>query len=101
MKETNFLKLAKQEILYIQDKLENSSREECLDIDLLDDILYVKLEDSSTYVINKHAVMKEIWLSSPTSGAFHFAYDHKAERWVDGKQNELRELLGRELGVKI
>lgn len=100
MKETEFLKLARQEILYIQDKLENSSRED-LDIDLLDDILYVKFEDSSTYVINKHSSMKEIWLSSPISGAFHFTFDYKAQRWIDGNRNEIRELLGRELGVKI
>jgi iron donor protein CyaY len=103
MKETDFdfLKLAKQEILYIQDALENSPIEDDLEIDLLDDILYIKLEDSSIYVINKHELMKELWLSSPISGGHHFVYNPVTSRWIDAKNSELRELLSRELRVSI
>lgn len=103
MKETDFdfLKLAKQEIIYLQDALENSLAEDDLEIDLMGDILYIKRKDSSVYVVNKHELMKELWLSSPVSGAYHFGYDPAIKKWVDHKNNELRELLSRELRITI
>jgi len=101
MKESDFLKLAKQEISHIQDTLENSPMGDIYDIDMIGDILYIKFPDSREYVINKHSIALELWLSSPISGAFHFAYDHSQGRWIDSKQNEIRALLSKELGVKI
>ncbi len=101
MKESEFLKLAMQEIQYIQDALENSTTEEILDIDMLDDILYIKLTNARVYVINKHSMMKELWLSSPISGAYHFAYNPTTSKWLDKKKNDIRTLLCQELRVTI
>ncbi len=44
-----------------------------LDVDMSGGILQIELPDGGTYVINKHAPNREIWLSSPRSGAWHFA----------------------------
>ena len=44
-----------------------------LEIDLEGGILKVELPDGGTYIVNKHAPNREIWMSSPKSGAWHFA----------------------------
>jgi frataxin len=44
-----------------------------LDVDYEAGILTLKLADGRTYLLNKHAPNREIWLSSPVSGAWHFA----------------------------
>ena len=44
-----------------------------LDVDLQGGILEIVVpQGGGTYVINKHAVNREIWMSSPSSGAWHF-----------------------------
>jgi frataxin len=42
------------------------------DIDLRDGILTIDLERGGQFVLNRHAPSREIWLSSPISGASHF-----------------------------
>ena len=44
-----------------------------LDVDYESGILTLKFPDGRTYLLNKHAPNREIWLSSPISGAWHFA----------------------------
>jgi len=43
--------------------------------------LSIALEDGGKYLLNKHAPMRQLWLASPTSGAWHFAYDEAARAW--------------------
>ena len=45
-----------------------------LDIELVGGILTLELEAGGIYQINKHSPNREIWLSSPVSGAWHFAW---------------------------
>lgn len=42
------------------------------DTDLLDDTLSVSLPSGQQYLINKHRVTRQIWVSSPFTGAHHF-----------------------------
>ncbi len=42
------------------------------DVDLLDGTLTVTLPKGRQYVINKHGVTRQIWVSSPFTGAHHF-----------------------------
>ncbi len=51
-----------------------------LEVDLESGILTVELPDGATYIVNKHSPNREIWLSSPKSGAWHFALG--AEGWL-------------------
>src|SRR4030095_8508426 len=46
-----------------------------LDVEMTGGILQIELPDGGTYIVNKHAPNREIWLSSPKSGAWHFGSD--------------------------
>lgn len=68
------------------------------EVDYEGGILNVTLDAGGTYVINKHAPTQQIWLSSPRSGAWHFAQDAASGAWRDTRQGQdLRELLAGEL----
>ena len=51
------------------------------DVDLRGGILTIELDDGRQYVVNKHAPNRQIWLSSPLSGASHYAWDEAARAW--------------------
>lgn len=64
-------------------------------------VLTVKLGRHGTYVINKQAPNRQIWLSSPVSGPFRYDYIDGHWRYArDGRdmlaqlQEELAGLLG-------
>ena len=58
--------------------------------------------DDGTWVINKHAPTRQIWLSSPKSGARHYAFDAGAGQWKDTRGGpDLLALLSAELGVPL
>lgn len=68
------------------------------DVDLEGSILTIELDDGRQYVINKHAPSREIWVSSPVSGAAHYAYDLEAGAWVSTRDaSVLTEMLSAEL----
>ncbi len=55
-----------------------------------------------TWVVNKHAPTRQIWLSSPRSGARHYAYDAAAGQWRDTRGgDDLLSVLSAELGVAL
>ena len=69
-----------------------------LEVDLESGILTIELETGAQYVINKHAPMRQIWLSSPFSGAAHFDYDETGQAWISTRGGEkLTDILGSEL----
>ncbi|BBK40109.1 protein CyaY [Allostella vacuolata] len=72
------------------------------DGDLQDGILTLEIDGVGTFVVNKHAPNREIWLSSPCSGAWHFARDEAAGRWVSTRGAEtLEAVLSADLGAAI
>jgi frataxin len=72
-----------------------------LEVDLEGGILTIGLPDGGQYLVNKHAPNREIWLSSPKSGAWHFRHDPEAgwisTRVVDDARPLLHGLLADEL----
>ncbi len=44
------------------------------DVDLLEETLTVTLPEGHQYLINKHGVTRQIWVSSPFTGAHHFQF---------------------------
>ena len=71
------------------------------DAELQGGILTVDGEDG-TWVINKHAPTRQIWVSSPTSGARHYAFDAGSGQWRDTRGGgELLATLSDELGVVL
>lgn len=57
---------------------------------------------AGTWIVNKHAPTQQIWLSSPVSGARHYAYDAGLGQWQDTRGGgDLLTVLGAELGVQL
>jgi frataxin len=71
-----------------------------LEIDMTGGILQLELPEGGTYVLNKHAPNRELWMSSPRSGAWHFAADEGgAWRSTRSGREALLDLLSQELAV--
>ena len=57
---------------------------------------------AGTWVVNKHAPTRQIWLSSPKSGAKHYAYDPDSRLWQDTRGGaDLLATLAAELDVAL
>jgi frataxin len=70
-----------------------------LDVELNAGVLTIELESGGQYVINKHAPTRQIWLSSPVSGASHFDFREGAG-WVATKtEARLEPMLADELAA--
>ncbi len=59
--------------------------------------------EGGTWVVNKHAPTRQVWLSSPKSGARHYAFDAGPPgRWADTRGGpDLLSHLSSELGVRL
>jgi frataxin len=97
--ESRFVTLADQLIERIADAVEDNL--DTADADIQSGILTITLPGRGQYVINKHTPNREIWVSSPKSGAYHFAWQN--ETWVSTRDASvaLVPLLSAELGVSI
>jgi iron-sulfur cluster assembly protein CyaY len=83
------------------DSLLESLEEEIDDAELQGGVLTVDSE-AGTWVVNKHAPTRQIWLSSPKSGARHYAFDAGSGLWRDTRGNgDLLSTLSGELGVPL
>jgi frataxin len=70
-----------------------------LDVEMTGGILQIELPDGGTYVVNKHGPNREIWLSSPKSGAWHFGSDDGAAWRSTRGAEDLIALLAGELAA--
>ena len=80
MDDSSFTKLASETLASLTHNIEDVLGDRA-DIDLQDGILTIDLDEGGRYVVNKHLPNRQIWLSSPLSGAAHFAYDPR-RGWV-------------------
>lgn len=99
MDDSNFTILAEEALERVSDAVEDVLGDE-IDVDMHSGILTLSLSDGGQYIINKHAPNREIWMSSPVSGATHFAYGDG--KWVSTRDASkvLEEMLGAELKAK-
>lgn len=71
------------------------------DAELQGGILTVEGDDG-TWIVNKHAPTRQVWLSSPRSGARHYAFAAEAGKWLDTRGGgDLLEVLSAEFGFPI
>ena len=70
-----------------------------LDIEMTGGILQIELPGGGAYVINRHAPNREVWLSSPASGAWHFAAAADGAWRSTRGSEELTTLLSGELAA--
>jgi len=75
--------------------------EEGLDGELQGGVLTVEGE-AGTWIVNKHAASRQVWLSSPKSGARHYAFAVDSGLWQDTRGGaDLLTTLSDELGVSL
>lgn len=98
MKESDFSQEFENLINLIAEAIENQDIEELIDVDINGGILTIT-NDNGVYVINKQSAVKEVWLSSPISGPYHFAKE--AQQWKARNGTELLSVLTKELQVEI
>lgn len=94
--DTSFARLADGAL----DRLMAGIEDRCPDAEaeLEGGILTIELKDGGKYVLNKHGPLKQLWLSSPKSGAWHFAHDEAKREWRSTRGPEtLDQVLAREL----
>jgi frataxin len=94
--ESAFHAAADRTLAHLLERIEDSLGDE-LDVDLQGGILTIELASGGQYVVNKHAPNRQIWLSSPVSGAAHFGHE-RGRGWISTRGGAaLHELLAQEL----
>lgn len=97
MDERAFETLAGQTLALIAERLEDALVD-AADVEFRGGIVTVACADGRQFVINRHAPSREIWLSSPVSGAVHFA--RRAEGWVSTRgPDRLEERLAADIAA--
>jgi frataxin len=51
------------------------------DVELQSGVLTIEIEGAGVFVLNKHGPLRQLWLSSPVSGASHYTYDQATGGW--------------------
>lgn len=72
-----------------------------VDADLQGGVLSIE-GDQGTWIVNKHAPTRQIWLSSPRSGAHHYVFEAATGKWGDTRGGgDLLAVLSAELAVPL
>ena len=94
LNETEFLKVAEDELNALEDWLEEAADVECL---RAGHVLTIELDDGRQVVANIQTPMKEIWFASPFGGR-HFARSDAGD-WLDTRDGRpLRAVVAEALG---
>lgn len=98
--ESRFATLADETLERFSDAIDDALGDR-IDVDLHAGILTLALPGGGQYIINKHAPNREIWMSSPASGATHFGYGDG--RWVSTRDaaQVLETMLAAELKARF
>ena len=81
MKESLYHQLADEVLEKLYDFVDKIPTQQDLDVELQYGVLTVELESGKQFIVNKHTPTRQVWVSSPVSGASYFAYDEASERW--------------------
>ena len=93
--------MSEQAFETLADSLLDTLEEEIQEAERQGGVLTVEA-DGGTWVVNKHAPTRQIWLSSPRSGARHYAFDQGSGLWKDTRgSGDLLSTLSGELGVPL
>jgi len=95
MDEITFKTLSDKMLSNFADSTEAADEKGELDVDYQSGVLTITLANKKQYVINQHVPMRQIWLSSPISGAAHFDYANGSWKSTRGG-DDLLDLLQRE-----
>lgn len=97
MDESAFDTIAGRTLQHLAQRIEDAAGD-AVEVELRGGILTLELDDGRQYVINKHGPNRQIWMSSPVSGATHYDWDAAAGAWRATRgQGALAETLAQEL----
>lgn len=91
-----FSELAEGVLAHIAEQVELQDKDYKIELDMLGGIMSIKVP-AGEYIINKHSAAREVWLASPISGPYHFAY--RDGEWKNKKGVLLLSLLSSELSI--
>jgi len=100
MSDAEFITQAEREIGFLAERLEELTGD-IVDVDYEQDVLTLELDDGAQYVINRQTPMKQIWLSSPFSGAWHYGADAQGVWRATRGGKPMRQLLSEELAERL
>jgi frataxin len=96
MDEQEFIALAGRTLERWAEVIDDNAED--FDVDCDGSVLTIELEDERIFIVNRHRPLKQIWLSSPISGASHYVWKAEEGAWVATKTDDrLHVLLSREL----
>lgn len=102
--DSRFATLADALLEHVADAIDDALGD-VVEVDLEGGILTLSLPGGGQYIVNKNAPLRQVWLASPVSGAWHF--DHRDGQWVSTREPRvaLLALLAEELqdrfGVRV
>ncbi len=97
METSEFITFVDKQLDTLAEMIENADTDYVLeDLEYQDGVLNIELDDGRQFVINRHTPSRQIWLSSPLSGAGHFSFQENG-RWIDSKDRDLFAVLKEEL----
>lgn len=100
LEETRFHQIADETIETLSDIIDDALGDD-LEVDLQSGILTIELDSGEQFIINKHGPNRQVWLSSPVSGASHYDFDEDNETWTSTRgSTTLNDQLSTDLAVK-
>lgn len=96
MEESEFKTISDTTLNKLAEEIEDNDIKGELDVEYQSGVLTITLPTKKQYVINQHVPMRQIWLSSPVSGAAHFDYTDSGWKSTRGGA-DLEELVRKEL----
>ena len=100
MSDAAFETLAENEIKAIAERLEELIGD-VVDVDYEQDVLTLEFDDGAQYVINRQTPARQIWLSSPFSGAWHYGQNDQGVWCATRGARPMRDLLSAELSERL
>ncbi len=85
--ESKFNGLAEATLNHLFDVIDDKLGD-LLEVDMENGMLTIASETGGQYIINRHGPNRQIWLSSPLSGASHYDFDDTGQAWVDSRSGE-------------
>lgn len=102
MDESTFIERVGKMLDRMADAIEDADTDGLIDVECSDGVLTLVLEDGRTFVVNRHLPMRQVWLSSPLSGAYHFDWDQETQQWaITSSGEELMPLLQKEIAQAV
>jgi frataxin len=104
MEESFYHEVANQQMQKLLDMAEAFEESHNLETEYEAGVLTITLPNKRQYVINKHTPSRQIWVSSPVSGAGYYELDNN--EWVEKRtkttnKTELYKFIAKELNLVL